>query len=108
MFSPKVIATEHERSLRELHSIIDEMQTEISATRRAQAEPSEWLERVLTKKVIVHTKGDQSIEGLLVANYADGLLLHAPSLLNSGAAPTPMAGEVFIPRPNVLLVQLDR
>lgn len=105
---PKVSAVEHERSLGELHSVIEDLRTEVATTRRAAAEPSEWLERVIAQKIIIHTKGDQSFEGLLVANLADGIVLRTALLLNSGADPTPMAGEVFIPRENVLLAQLER
>lgn len=66
-----------------------------------------WLNQVRTKKVTFHTKSDQSIEGLLFASYADGVVLRQASLLNSGAQPTQMAGEVFIPRDQILLAQLD-
>lgn len=75
--------------------------------RRAEAEPSEWLERVKTKKLVVHQRNNASIEGLLMLNLRDGIVLRSASLLNSGAAPTPMAGEVFIPREQIALVQLD-
>ncbi len=67
----------------------------------------EWLDQVMTRNITLHLKTDQTIEGLLVANYTDGVVLRSASLLNSGAPATPMAGEVYIPRSNVLMAQLE-
>lgn len=66
-----------------------------------------WLKRVQTRKIIIHSLNDSSIEGLLVRSWHDGVTLRSASLLNSGSDPTPMAGEVFIPREQIALVQLD-
>ncbi len=67
----------------------------------------DWLSTVMTKRILVHTKGDMSIEGSLVAQMSDGIILRAAQLLNSGANPTSMAGEVFVPRENIAFAQLD-
>lgn len=108
MFSrSRITPIEQERATNELHSVIASLREEIAEIRKAQSEPSEWLERVTTKKIIVHQKNNASIEGLLVLNLRDGIVLRSASLLNSGAASTPMAGEVFIPREQIALVQLD-
>lgn len=66
-----------------------------------------WLKSVTARKMIVHQLNDASIEGLLVGTYQDGLLLRSAALLNSGSTPTTMAGEVFIPREQVALIQID-
>lgn len=66
-----------------------------------------WLESVLKKRIIVHTRQDQSIEGTLMEQTADGIIMRASSLLGSDGKRTPMAGEVFIPRENVAFAQLD-
>lgn len=69
---------------------------------------SSWLNRVKTRKIIVHQRSNESIEGLLVGTWKDGITLRSASLLNSGSKPpTPMAGEVFIPRDEVALIQID-
>jgi hypothetical protein len=76
----------------------------------APPEPSpSWLDRVMKKRIIVHTlKGDASVQGTLMEQTADGVILRAAKLLgSSGQADTTMAGEVFIPRENVAFAQLD-
>ena len=69
--------------------------------------PDEWIESVLRKRVVVHLKSSQTIEGSLTATMEDGLILRAASLLEPGGQRTPMAGETFIPRENVAFAQLD-
>jgi hypothetical protein len=67
-----------------------------------------WLESVLSRRIIIHTTTNQSIDGSLVATTSDGLVLRAAKLLGQGSGQaTPMAGEVFIPRANVAFAQLD-
>lgn len=72
-----------------------------------QATSTGWLESVLTRRIIVHQKTSQSIEGSLSAVMADGVVLRAPVLLNDDGSKTQMAGEVFVPRENVAFAQLD-
>ena len=66
-----------------------------------------WINGVLKQRLIVHTKSDQSLDGHLVAVMKDGIVLRASKLLNPAGNPTPMAGEVWIPRENVAFVQND-
>lgn len=69
--------------------------------------PQTWLERVLKKRIILHTKDDQSIEGVLMEQAADGVILRASKLLGAGGKETVMAGEVWVPARNVAFAQLD-
>lgn len=96
MFTPKVSLEVHEREMAELRGQLDTL-----------TEPNEWLTLVLKKRITVHTRDSQSIEGSLMEKTDDGLILRAAKWLNSGARPTTMAGEVFIPRENVAFAQLD-
>lgn len=66
---------------------------------------STWLKTVIEKRIIVHTKEDQSIEGSLAAVMKDGLVLRVAALLGSSGQSTAMPGEVFIPREEVAFVQ---
>jgi hypothetical protein len=70
-------------------------------------EPEAWLARVLKKKIIAHLKNDQSIEGVLMEQTQDGVILRASVLLGNDGKRTPMAGETFVPRENVAFAQLD-
>ncbi len=97
---PMVTFEEHQEAMDDLRNELDEL-------RARQDEDNSWLTSVMTKRIIVHTKQDQSIDGSLVARMDDGIILRAARLLNSGANPTSMAGEVFIPRENVAFAQLD-
>lgn len=66
-----------------------------------------WLDRVMRKRIIVHTRQDQSIEGTLMEQTEDGLILRAAKLLLPDGKATSMAGECFVPRENVAFAQLD-
>jgi hypothetical protein len=73
-----------------------------------EAPDPQWLSRVLKKRIVVHTRDDKSIQGVLMEQLADGVILRAALLLRDGSAPpTPMAGETWIPRENVAFAQLD-
>lgn len=65
-----------------------------------------WLERAIHRRVIVHCADDRSIEGVLVLAADDGLLLWSAKLL--GKPEVDLAGEVFVPRSQVLLIQTVR
>ena len=54
----------------------------------------------------VHTKDDQTLEGLLVLASVDGLVLWSATLVDK--QPVSLAGEVFVPRENVRFVQTVR
>lgn len=61
----------------------------------------------MAKRITVHLKSDDSIEGSLMLETADGIILRSAKLLTAGNEPASMAGEVFIPRENVAFAQLD-
>lgn len=65
-----------------------------------------WLRRQLAHSVLVHTTTDQSIAGVLEEVARDGLILRAARFLDSSDAEIPLAGETFIPREKIALVQV--
>lgn len=74
-----------------------------------QAEPAAWIERVLKKRVLVHLDTDQSIQGVLMEQAEDGLILRAAKLLSNEAdvEDTMIAGETFVPQERIVFAQLD-
>lgn len=66
-----------------------------------------WFSRVLKKRIVVHLKNDQTIQGVLMEHTRDGVILRAAELLGANGLKTSMAGESFIPRENVAFAQLD-
>lgn len=59
--------------------------------------------------VVVHTRDDQSIEGVLLSRDTERLRLGNPKMLGEGAErDVPLAGEVWIPIINVRMVQEAR
>jgi hypothetical protein len=70
------------------------------------SEPDPWLARVLKRQIIVHTRSDQSIEGVLMEQSPDGLILRAAYLLEDNGRKTSIAGETWVPRGNVSFAQL--
>lgn len=70
------------------------------------AEPAAWLERKIRHRIIVHTIDERSYEGLLELTAEDGVILVGTRMLTEGGMQ--VAGEVFIPRSQVLFVQLPR
>jgi hypothetical protein len=85
---------------------LDELRSNV-ADLQASSTSTGWLDAVLTRRIIVHQKSGQSVEGSLSVVMADGLVLRAPVLLNDDNSRTQMAGEVFVPRENVAFAQLD-
>lgn len=65
-----------------------------------------WLRHRLAHSVIVHTVDDQSISGVLEEVARDGLILRAARFLDSNDAQVPLAGETFIPRHKIALLQV--
>lgn len=78
-----------------------------------QTSSTGWLETVTKRRVVVHTRDGQSVEGSLSDVMADGVVLKAALLLTPGGPDgsrtdkTAMAGEVWIPQANVAFAQLD-
>lgn len=56
------------------------------------------------RKAIFHTKQGQSIEGILAGRYRDGIVLAGARMLDTDG-PVSMAGEVFIPKGDIAIVQ---
>lgn len=63
-----------------------------------------WLRRQFRRKVLVHTRDNQTLEGVLEADAPDGLVLRAARFLE-GDGQVPLAGEIFVPRENVAWLQ---
>lgn len=67
-----------------------------------------WLKRAQSRTVIVHMKDNApSVRGVLAGTFTDGLELRHAELLSDkpSTPPTSIAGETFIPRDQVALVQ---
>jgi hypothetical protein len=71
-----------------------------------------WLEQMEGRTVLLHLKDSDSIEGILIRVYKDrddgvaGVALrHGRMLKPGGVAATEMAGETFVPKGQVILVQ---
>lgn len=82
-----------------------------SAVRAAPApvlpSPVTWLERVIKRRLIVHTTSGQTISGTLDEVTPDGVILRAASFHVDQPTPTvSLGGEVFIPREQVAFTQL--
>lgn len=57
------------------------------------------LKKLIGEQVVVHTKDERSLRGVLKAVEGDWIVLAAPEYL-AEAAPTPMPGEVWIAADN--------
>lgn len=62
-----------------------------------------WLQAVDLRAVIVHLDNDSSMRAVLAGSDDDGLLLKAVTIL--GANPVEVAGDVWVPRANVVFIQ---
>lgn len=69
-------------------------------------EPAAWFERLVRRRVLLHTTDDESIEGLLDEVTPDGVVLVDATYL--GATSARLGGEVYVPRGRIKLVQLPR
>lgn len=61
-----------------------------------------WLEERTAERLRVHTTEGQSIEGSLIHTASDGIVLAAVRLVD---AEVDLAGDLWIPRPKVLMIQ---
>ena len=76
--------------------------------RYRKAGPPAWLEQRTMQSVLVHVADNEdgkSIEGVLAAVAADGLVLRAARFIELDQ-PVPLSGELFIPASRVLFVQV--
>jgi hypothetical protein len=67
------------------------------------AEDLGWLAGKVAKKVRVHTKDEVSYDGLLCHVAIDGIVLVGARDVDKDV---PIAGEIFIPRDNVHMIQV--
>lgn len=63
-----------------------------------------YLRTLRDRTVLVHTS-DQTVEGVIVQDAVDGIVIRAAKLHSDGSV-VGMAGDVLIPRDKVLLVQV--
>lgn len=63
---------------------------------------ADWLETVTRRRVLVHTRDGQTLDGQLARVDRDGLVL-APASLADG--PHDLDGDVFVPRDRVAWMQ---
>lgn len=67
-----------------------------------------WLRRAQARTVVVHMRDNSpSVRGVLSGTFTDGIELRHAELLNdkSGSPATSIAGEAFVPRDRIALVQ---
>lgn len=79
----------------------------LDALQVAQYAPHAWMTRIMKKKAIFHLSTGQSIEGVLMEQTQDGVILRAADLLLDDGKRTKMAGEVLIPEKQIVFAQLD-
>lgn len=64
-----------------------------------------WLRHKLASSVTVHLTTGDSVAGYLEETGRDGIILRAARFLDTEAS-VAMAGELFVPRDKILLVQV--
>lgn len=69
--------------------------------------PANWLDRTRARRLIVHLKTGQTLEGTVAEVAPDGVILRAARMLTPNNKHADMAGEVFVPRDNVLCTQMQ-
>lgn len=71
----------------------------------AAAGPLDHLGELVRVRVIVHTRDDRSIRGVLVSDYPDCIVLDAPEYLGEPQIQE-IAGRAVILRPNLAWIQV--
>lgn len=74
-------------------------------TRRDAIPNDGWLAQHLTRRVVVHTTDDLSLEGTLRIQSTDGLVLVAVRMLEQNVE---LGGDVWVPRHKIAFVQEQR
>lgn len=75
------------------------------ALRPVPAAPSRgWVEKKRRRQLLVHTTTDQTLRGVLLEESPDGLVLAGVEYLGEKALT--MAGQVFVPREKIAMIQL--
>ena len=66
--------------------------------------PTEWLKAITHSACVVHTKDGNTYQGLLAAVFNDGVLLKSATHID---AQVQLAGDVFVPRAMIAMVQRE-
>lgn len=71
---------------------------------------SRWLRKKELSRLVLHLKNGDSIAGMLAGDHSDGVALQGATYYASGQeeAPTPLAGETWVPKPEILFAQTDK
>lgn len=65
------------------------------------------MRRLKHRRIVVHTKDDQSLRGVFVANHSDSIRLAAPEYLERAKeTPTNFPGEALILKSNISWIQI--
>lgn len=64
-----------------------------------------WLEQIAGRTVLLHLKDADSIEGILLGVYDDGVLLKRARMLKGSGEGTELSGETFVARGQIVLAQ---
>jgi hypothetical protein len=64
-----------------------------------------WIKSRISTRLLVHTTSDDSVEGVLVIEARDGLVLGDADLLTADGRRIQIAGRAFIPRETVVMIQ---
>jgi hypothetical protein len=68
-----------------------------------------WLKQITGRTILLHLKDADSVEGILIGEFSDGVTLRHAKMLKPGSPQaTEMDGEVFVPRDQVVLAQRGR
>lgn len=66
-----------------------------------------WLDKQTARRVIVHMSTDVTLEGALVVSARDGVVLRAAEVKGEpGRGGAELAGEIFVPRDQIVFMQL--
>lgn len=64
-----------------------------------------WLKGQTGRTLLVHLKDADSIEGILMGVYEDGIAFRHARMLKAGGQATEMAGEPFVPWAQLVIAQ---
>lgn len=64
-----------------------------------------WLKKKVRSRVSVITHESTTFSGLLLGEYTDGVVLTGVTYYAEDGTPTPLSGEILVPRGTVAFVQ---
>lgn len=73
--------------------------------RRREGPQISWVDEVTFDRVLVFTRDDDTVAGVITDVFCDGIQLEDAQLLRANENPVPFAGQVFISRSNIRFVQ---